>query len=193
MNYFFTGCSHWNHFNIIKYHNRPFLSLEEMNQKMIDRWNEKINNGDQVFHLGDFSFGRNEYDFNKIFFKLKGKIILIKGNHESLAWQNRSKFLASYDTYKEIKINNQKIVLSHYPLLTWNCKHHGAWMLHSHCHYNLPCSRKDAKQIGKILDCGVDGNNFYPYSFDEIKEIMDKKPIFPDNPLFKDHHDGSEL
>jgi calcineurin-like phosphoesterase family protein len=188
MDYWFIGCTHWGHRNIIKYQNRPFSSLEEMDEKMIFNWNERVKDTDIIYHLGDFIFGRNNSDFDRIFNRLKGKIILIKGNHESLAWANRDRFFEHYDSYKEIKINNQHIVLSHYPLLVWNRKHHGSIMLCSHSHYNLSVTRKEGTEIGKILDVGVDGNDFKPYNFEEIMQIMDKKPIFPRNPLLNDHH-----
>ena len=72
--------------------------------------------------------------------------------------------------------------------MTWNKKHHGAWMLCGHSHYNLPATRKDANCLGKILDVGVDGNNFTPYSFDEISIIMEKKSSDTSIVQLNDHH-----
>ena len=48
MKYFFTSDSHFHHANIIKYCNRPFSSVEEMNQVMIERWNEVVKPDDVV-------------------------------------------------------------------------------------------------------------------------------------------------
>mgnify|MGYP006271418475 CR=1 FL=1 len=78
--------------------------------------------------------------------------------------------------------------MNHYPMVVWNKKHHNAWMLCGHTHYNLPVSRQDNMELGKLLDVGVDGNEYKPYSFDDIKRIMDKKPLMPKNILFSDHH-----
>ena len=159
-----------------------------MNRTIIDNWNSVVGKDNLVYHLGDFTFGKDNYMFDMVFDKLNGKIVLIEGNHDQLTRKNKHKFYAYYDQYHEIKINGVDITLCHYPLLTWNKKHHNAIMLHGHCHYNLPVTRKEGKELGKILDVGVDGNNFMPYSFNDIMTIMDKKPMGVDNVLFKDHH-----
>jgi calcineurin-like phosphoesterase family protein len=186
MKTFFTADTHFHHFNIIKYCNRPFVDTVEMDNAIIDNWNSLVGKDDLVYHLGDFCFGKRDCEFDFYFNKLNGKICFIEGNHDSLAFKNKHKFF-SYRNYHEIKINNQLIILCHYPMMTWRNKHHGSFMLHGHCHYNLPATRKDSN-YGKILDVGVDGNNFKPYSFEEIKSILDKKPVDNPNPMFEDHH-----
>ena len=62
VNLFFTSDTHFWHSNIIKYCNRPFMDIEEMNEEIIKRWNDKIEKDDLVFHLGDFAFcGPSQY------------------------------------------------------------------------------------------------------------------------------------
>ena len=56
VNTFFTSDTHFGHANIIKYCNRPFSSLEEMNSTIIRNWNEMVKPEDTVFFLGDFCF-----------------------------------------------------------------------------------------------------------------------------------------
>ena len=53
---FFTSDTHFWHVNIIKYCNRPFETIEEMNETIIEKWNSKISKDDIVFNLGDFAF-----------------------------------------------------------------------------------------------------------------------------------------
>ena len=59
MNVFVISDHHFYHENIIKYCNRPFNSLREMNYTMIEKWNSVVSENDTVLHLGDFSFGDN--------------------------------------------------------------------------------------------------------------------------------------
>jgi len=56
-NIWFTSDTHFNHRNIIGYAQRPFESVEEMNEVMIERWNASVRGEDTIYHLGDFSFG----------------------------------------------------------------------------------------------------------------------------------------
>ncbi|MFR5135571.1 MAG: phosphoesterase, partial [Acutalibacter sp.] len=55
MSAFFIADTHFGDGNILRYENRPFATVEEMDQELIRRWNEKVGEGDTVFHLGDFS------------------------------------------------------------------------------------------------------------------------------------------
>ena len=194
MNYFFVADTHFFHSKIIEYSQRPFKDVEEMNETIISNWNKVVSKGDIVYHLGDFGFtrkmGLDPYQGMKILLsRLNGSINLILGNHDCQNYNQKTLSLfASNSLLREKTIDDQRIVMCHYSMISWARKAKGSWMLCGHSHNNLPAIRKDATQIGKILDVGVDGNNFTPYSFEDIKKIMDRKPIFPKNPLLNDHH-----
>ena len=55
-NMFFTSDTHWGHANSIKYCNRPFIDVVEMDEQLIDNWNSVVKANDEVWQLGDFSF-----------------------------------------------------------------------------------------------------------------------------------------
>lgn len=88
---FFTSDHHFGHTNILKFCNRPFNSIDEMNEELIKRWNEKISPEDEVYHLGDFALTTSE-QFKEIINRLNGTIYLIVGNHEGTALGNRKRF-----------------------------------------------------------------------------------------------------
>jgi calcineurin-like phosphoesterase family protein len=197
MNYWFTSDTHFDHKNICRYSNRPFNNTDDMNETLINNWNSVVAYNDIVYFLGDFCFG-NEKRIAELLRRLKGNIYIIFGNHDKALRKfavkdlnankdlvKRIKFLGDYS---EININGQHIVLCHYGLLTWNRKSHNSWMLCGHSHSNLSVLNKNSQIIGKILDVGCDGNNYRPYSYDDIKDIIDKKPMLPDLPEFNDHH-----
>ena len=52
---YFTSDHHFWHTNIIQYCNRPFVSIEEMNEVLIQNWNDLVLPEDEVYYLGDFS------------------------------------------------------------------------------------------------------------------------------------------
>ncbi|MEA1848862.1 metallophosphoesterase family protein [Chryseobacterium sp. MHB01] len=178
-NIFFTADHHFGHANIIKFSERPFESLEHMNEELIKRWNEKIGKDDTVYHLGDFSLGKPDFT-KEILDRLNGNIHLIKGNHEGAALTYPKRF-ASIRDYHELRIDEadnsngkQKIILFHYSLRTWNGSHRGVWQLYGHSHGTLPDD-----EMTLSFDVGVDCHNFYPVSYEEVKEIMNKKKWTP--------------
>ena len=80
-----TSDTHFSHANIIKYCNRPYSSIEEMNQSLVENWNSVVNKNDLVIHLGDFAWGRTIQSIKQHLDKLNGNKILILGNHDSLS------------------------------------------------------------------------------------------------------------
>ena len=60
---------------------RGFDDIDQMNEYMIDQWNSKVRKNDEVVVLGDFSWG-NAKETTEILDELKGKIYLIRGNHD---------------------------------------------------------------------------------------------------------------
>ena len=79
---FFTSDLHFGHENVIRFDNRPFDTVEEMDEEMIKRWNAKVGKGDIVYVLGDFIWKAATNEAVSIIRRLNGQIILIKGNHD---------------------------------------------------------------------------------------------------------------
>lgn len=120
------------------YDGRPYQSLEEMHMDILTRWNRKITNGDTVYILGDISMrGKNE-ELLSLIARLKGKKILIKGNHDDLSDYRLKQLFYEICDYKEVTDSYggraYKLVLSHYPILMWNGQHKGTILLYGHTH-----------------------------------------------------------
>lgn len=73
--------THFGHKNIIKYCQRPFSDVDNMDTEMINRWNSVVNPSDTVIHVGDFSFYSNTIA-QQICQELNGVKILVRGNHD---------------------------------------------------------------------------------------------------------------
>ena len=76
MRYWFTSDTHFGHANIMKYCNRPFASVTEMDETLIANWNAVVRNGDTVFHLGDFAFCRETNAVERLLKRLNGLPLL---------------------------------------------------------------------------------------------------------------------
>lgn len=178
---FFTSDTHFSHKNVIEFCNRPFSSITEMNEKIIENWNSVVTNDSLVFHLGDFAFSSNWHQFLD---KLNGNVCLILGNHDIRDWRNSLEglFTAVFREF-DLMIDGQKIILSHYPLFCWQgCnKTAGAvWNLHGHIHsgpfrgdnVDQDISRYNQYKLPNQYDCGVDNNDFTPISFPLLKKKL---------------------
>jgi calcineurin-like phosphoesterase family protein len=166
---FFTSDTHFGHRNIITLCSRPFLSVEEMDETIIENWNRTIGKNDVVWHLGDFTLlGEGEaIAYRK---RLNGKINFIWGNHDRNAVRNLHMWESSQFA-REIKVGDSTITLCHYGMRVWNKSHHGALMLYGHSHGRLPGNNQS-------LDVGVDSWNFTPVNLHQILERMAELPSY---------------
>jgi calcineurin-like phosphoesterase family protein len=184
MKMFFTADNHFFHKNIIEFESRPYQSVFEMNQDMIDRWNLKVDKCDEVYIIGDFSFGKAS-ETSKLLKSLNGKKHLITGNHDYyLQETSNSKIenlFESIQIYKEIKIgvkyqnNPIDVVLFHYPIADWNKRYHGSWHIYGHVHSMVNYINDDNhalknKPEENMYNAGADINNFEPVELNELIE-----------------------
>ena len=107
--------THFNHANIIKYCNRPFNDIDDMNKKLIEYWNDTVTNEDIIYHLGDFLLG-SKYDLIDIVSKLKGHIYLVRGNHDRLPVSVYAEMGIVVLKNPPIKVDDYKYLLTHRPL-----------------------------------------------------------------------------
>jgi len=144
MNYWFVSDYHLGHKNIIRYCNRPFSSVEEMDATIINNHNALVKPDDEVFFLGDFALtgnlgARKVLDYLDMF---NGKFNFIAGNHDKYYQKEirSSPKVISYKSYFEWSTKyvrdkiGTSIVMSHYPIEDWAGKYHGFIHLHGHCH-----------------------------------------------------------
>jgi len=169
-NIWFTADTHFGHANIIRFSNRPFSSVEDMDETLIQRWNERVKQNDVVWHLGDFAFHKTATQLEELFNRLNGTKCLITGNHDHtdtrrLAWSN-TKALTT------LNIDKVPVVLCHYGMRVWDRSHHGSLHLYGHSHGTLPGDNQS-------LDVGVDCWDFRPVNIDEIRARLKTLPIRP--------------
>ena len=119
MKLYVTSDTHFNHKNIIKYCNRPFNDIYEMNEALINNWNSVVTQNDIIYHLGDFGFGTKE-ELQEIFDRLNGEKYLIMGNHDKKGrkYYQDLGFIEVYKTKYEL----DKYILSHEPIIVPNNK-----------------------------------------------------------------------
>lgn len=184
----FTSDLHLNHFNICRLCDRPFESRYEMNQTIINNYNSVVKPDDIVFILGDFCFDQKT-QWTKFLNMLNGKKYLILGNHDKLKAIPYEMFeevadivqlyLYSYSDNNTDKYD--KFVLCHYCMTSWPGQWQGFYHLFGHSHTRKNNTGADMTLIDKrplpSYDVGVDNNNFYPISQEEVVNILKQMPL----------------
>lgn len=182
---FFVGDTHFHHDRVRTYSCRPYSSVDEMNEALVDNWNRNVDCQDTVYHLGDFSLG-NYQNTRSILSRLNGNIHLVRGNHDKRLIKRYGVELLSDGLFKsinyyyELKINHQLIVMSHYAFRVWNKSHYGSIHCYGHSHGTLP-------PLGRSVDVGVDSKEITP----DYRPIhLDELFFYMKNKEFKqvDHH-----
>ena len=175
----FTADTHFGHKNIIRFCQRPFVDVEEMNRVMVENWNSIVGEDDLVFHLGDFSVG-GAAEWTSLLDNLNGRIILILGNHDmnNVSQGFMHRFL-DVKMQMLISIGKQRIYLNHYPFLCYGGAYRNTWQLFGHVHTNQQSTGLDSPRLKQLFptqyDVGVDKNNYHPVSFDQLNEIIQQQ------------------
>lgn len=185
MSVFYTADTHFGHERIIELCNRPFDSVEEMDQQMVKRWNEVVREDDIVYHLGDVTGGSTKPLVNVRL--LNGRKILIAGNHDACHPMHRQ-WLKHLPLYLEAgfeavmpfakrKAAGVTFLLSHLPYQNggdhtlgerytqFRLPDLGLPLVHGHVHTLF-------KERGNGLNVGVDQWDFYPVREDVVHDWL---------------------
>lgn len=192
----FTSDTHFHHENILRFCNRPFASITEMNEELIRRWNETVPVDGIVFHLGDFCFGGSK-EWNDVLYRLNGKIYLILGNHDMKSI--RQGYMGRFEHVTQqmcIRVAGQTLVLNHNPFLAYGGAYRDVWQLFGHVHSGPRANTGlDHPRLQYLFprqyDVGVDNNDYHPITFYEVKSKIEEQirkaqdaagvPVFENN------------
>ena len=178
---FWVSDTHFSHNNILKYCNRPFESVEAMNEALVANWNSVVKPDDHIYHLGDFCFGNVEkWNWCLEPGKLNGHIHLILGNHDPERVFRDGTLIERFDSIdyqKILLVEGWTVIMNHFPFQSFsNNFDHKVIQLFGHIHSG-PDGIGNVMLEGKTLqwnqyDVGVDNNNYTPISWAEVKERM---------------------
>jgi len=160
----FTADLHFGHKNIIKYCDRPFSSVEEMDEYIVNMWNSCVGHNDEVFILGDVSLAGYKNGAELYFDRLSGSITVVPGGHDR-KWIKELRKMDRMEQYSDSgwrihieqplcyrRLNGFDVVMCHYPMRTWHQSHRGSIQLHGHSHGKL-------EPLENQYDVGLDNND----------------------------------
>lgn len=185
--YWFASDFHFGHSKVINFCNRPFSGMEEQDNELVDTWNKYVKPGDVAFILGDFSFYAPSMT-TQILKSMNGQKTLIKGNHDHSKDTSMVQGWSRVLNYHEQRIEGDRIVMSHFPFLSWHQIHRGAYHLHGHCHGSM----RYPGELGntRIMDVGVDHiaklkGEYRPLEWSEVQDILSERKVRHSD----DHHE----
>lgn len=214
---FFTADTHLGHGNIIKYSNRPFLTvadqkaLEEnggtwkgsfwkmtreaidmMNDTIINNINSIVGENDILWHMGDFAFApKDSYARTCENYRRR-----IKCKNMNIIWGNHDEPHLIHHLFKEthklhdIYVPNERfrIVLCHYAMAVWEGSHRGNWQLYGHSHMSAEPWLNKVMPGRRSVDVGVDNANLLFGSYSPIS-LDELQKLFSKRDGFSiDHH-----
>lgn len=166
--YWLTSDSHFLHHNIIKYCDRPFSSVDEMTECLVDNWNSVVKKGDYVYHLGDVFMNApksSEEDDKRewIMSRLNGRKTLILGNHDDVKYLSSKKFFHEILLWKPWNSGNTRIpmIFTHIPIHQDSLKYEGGLNVHGHTH-------NKGSPKGPYKSVCVELTNYTPVNIQEV-------------------------
>lgn len=178
---YFWSDTHFNHEGIIGLCKRPDETFEDMNERLIGRWNMMVGHTDTIYFLGDFGFRRATGEpLAEIFARLAGHKHLVKGNHDE---QNKEVLKLPWESISDIatvRYHGAKAIACHYPMESWKGMAKGYFHVHGHSHGNM-------RRMNRRFDVGVDVM-LSPVSFDHLSMVASLQPFEA-----SDHHGGIDL
>lgn len=180
----FSADSHFGHRNIIRYCDRPFDSVDQMDAELIDNWNSVVQKDDKIYYLGDFSLDLQR--MHQVVPLLNGKIHLIAGNHD-LCHSSHKSAGANTKRYREagfvevcqemtLEIAGEKVLCNHLPYYSpddpdtrfeeLKPSDEGLWLLHGHVHQRWKTKERQ-------INVGVDVWDYFPVSMDIICNLIE--------------------
>lgn len=144
--------THLDHKNIIKYCNRPFKSVNQMNEAIVRNWNRLIGKYDYVLVVGDFAFGKLVNYWHRV---LNGHKIMIRGNHDRFGLERLT-----------LNANGHRLLLVHNPadVEHWD----NEWIIHGHKHNAAPL----IDPVGRMVNVGVENIGYKPIRLNKVLELI---------------------
>lgn len=168
---------HIGHSKVINFDSRPFFTLDEMHEIIINNWNNTVNNYDEVYVLGDFAW-KNDAGL-EVLKQLKGQKYLILGNHDRLNAELTGQFVWVKEM-ETIKDGDKHVVLCHYPIAHWKNSDYGYIHLYGHIHqgrdarpfdeYVFKMRKRNIPYECYNVGCMIPYMNYTPRTLEEIRK-----------------------
>jgi calcineurin-like phosphoesterase family protein len=169
MKKFYIADPHLGHANVIRLSNRPFTTIDEMDEKLIQNWNNQVSNNDEIYIVGDLCYkSRNPVEYLE---RLNGKKFLIAGNHDGRILKDKKcrSYFEDIRDIMTIEDNGKMVILCHYPMAEWNGFFRGSIHLYGHIHNNVDNDAyKIMSKLENAYNVGCDILDYAPRALEDV-------------------------
>lgn len=171
---FLTSDLHFGHDREFVWKVRGYDSVQDMNLTQVQKWNETVENDDDVYILGDLMLGSTAgIEFIK---QLKGRLHIVLGNHDTATREAMYRELPNVVEVAEVglrlKYNKHHFVMTHYPMLTGNLEKESLKQMTLNLYGHTHQSTNFFNDMPFMYHVGVDSHNGYPVLLDDAIEEM---------------------
>ena len=178
---FYISDLHLGHKNVIRFDNRPFADVQEMDRVILQLWNTRVQRDDHVYIVGDFTY-KGTVKPEEYLRKMRGHKHLIIGNHDRDLLHNDAA-MSYFDSADHILFlldeEYRQIVLCHYPMAEWAGSRRDSWLIYGHIHSHRDETYAFMKTRERALNAAACINHYMPVSFAELLR---------NNRLFQEEH-----
>lgn len=172
-NIWLTSDLHLNHDKPFIYEARGFETIDEMNKKLVENFNEMIEDEDTLYILGDIMLGNEDEKGIELVHSIKGHKHLIAGNHDTprrLTAYKEAGIFESIQYALPLVVGKWHYFLSHYPMLTMNNDTRpDVVSLYGHSHQFGNWTEETPWQTSSMYNVGVDAHFLKPIDIRDIK------------------------
>ena len=171
---FLTSDSHYGHDREFVWKVRGYDSVTAMNLAQVQKWNETIEDDDDVYALGDLMLGDpSNIEFIK---QLKGRIHIVLGNHDTTKREEMYRSLPNVVEVAEVgirlKYKKHHFIMTHYPMMTGNLEKESLKQMTLNLYGHTHQTSNFYNDMPFMYHVGADSHNGYPVLLDDIIEEM---------------------
>lgn len=169
--YYYISDTHFGHQNVLQFDRRPFADTEEMERTIIENWNSKVTDDDDVWIIGDFCY-RSDKTPSYYLKQLKGHKHLLTGNHDKATLEDETacSYLESIEKMCHVKDGNHHICLCHFPIAEWSGKQRGTYHIYGHVHSRVTEAAQFMMNTEHAFNAGCMINHYEPVTLPEVIE-----------------------
>lgn len=169
MKNWYIADTHFGHENVIKFDGRPFGDTAEMDRVLMENWNRRVGDEDDIYILGDFCY-RSARSPMWYLTRLRGRKHLVVGNHDQVLLNDAGAMACFVSVEKMTFVREEPghVCLCHFPIAEWNGFYRNSWHIYGHIHNNKSETYEFMKSRERALNAGCMINNYCPVRFEEL-------------------------